>query len=488
MEPGNRQQDAREAFDASAFVRRVGEFADSASLIPPQACVLVGVSGGADSVALLTILHELAASDGRDWRLAVAHLNHCLRDSADADEQFVRELAEKLGLECHVDRRDIATEAKETGKTVEEAGRDARLDFFARAADENGYTCVALGHHADDNVETVLHRIFRGTHLRGLGGIAASRQLSRSAELIRPLLQCRRSEIEQFCKARALEWREDETNTDTKYSRNFIRHELLPLLRDKLNPRVDEAISRLALFASQADQFLRSRAMELLIDEQNHGPDYTGFNTALLTDEPEILQRCVLKLVVEDQGVPLKAMTYDHYQQLAAICRPDGPTSMQLPGGFEAFVENGMLMIALRGSCGEVEDSPVELNANSTALCAGGEIHCDSATFDADQFAEHCTNRPGGVELIDADKVTLPLTVRHRRDGDRFNPLGLGGTQSVSDFLTNSKLTRADRESVRCICDSKGIVYLAPLRIDERVKVTDKTKRILRIDASDLVV
>ncbi len=488
MEPGNRQQDDRNTFDASAFVRRVGEFADSASLIPPQTCVLVGVSGGADSVALLTILHELAASDGRDWRLAVAHLNHGLRDNAAADEQFVRELAEKLALPCYVEHRDIAGEAKSSGKTIEEAGRDARLDFFARAADQNGYTCVALGHHADDNIETVLHRIFRGTHLRGLGGIAASRQLDLGVELVRPLLQCRRSEIEQFCKARGLEWREDETNTDVKYSRNFIRHELLPLLREKLNPRVDEAISRLALSACQADQFLRSRAMELLIDEQEGVGDYTGFNTALLADKPEILQRCVLKLVVEGQGVPLKAMTFDHYQQLAAICRPDGPTGMQLPGGFEAFVENGMLMIALGGSCGEVEDSPVELNANSTALCAGGEIHCDSAAFDAERFAEHCRNRPGGVELIDADKLTLPLTIRRRSDGDRFNPLGLGGTQSVSDFLTNSKLTRTDRESVRCICDSKGIVYLAPLRIDERVKVSDKTKHVLRIDASDLVV
>ncbi len=228
--------------------------------------------------------------------------------------------------------------------------------------------------------------------------------------------------------------------------------------------------------------------MNLLAAGQKQRADYTGFNTVLLIDEPEILQRCVLKLVIEGQGVPLKAMTFEHYEQLAAICHPSGPASMQLPGGFEAFVENEILMIALRGSCGEVEDSPVELNANSTALCAGGEIHCDSAAFDAEQLAEHCKNRPEGVELVDADKLTLPLTVRRRCDGDRFIPLGLGGTQSVSDFLTNSKLTRTDRDSVRCICDSKGIVYLAPLRIDERVKVTDKTNRILRIDASDLVI
>ncbi len=312
MEAGNRQQDNREAFDASAFVQRVGKFVDSASLIPPQARVLVGVSGGADSVAMLTVLHELAASDGRDWRLAVAHLNHCFRDSADTDEQFVRELAEKLALPCYVDRRDVAAEAKAAGKTFEEAGRDARMEFFAHTAAQQEIPCVAVGHHEDDNIETVLYRIFRGTHLRGLSGIAASRQLSRSAELIRPLLQCRRSEIEQFCRDRKLKWCDDETNTDTKYRRNFIRHELLPLLRDKLNPRVDEAISRLALSASQADQFLRSRAMELLTDEQNQGPDYTGFNTALLTDEPEILlgvPQLTRQLITAGVKVPPGALT-----------------------------------------------------------------------------------------------------------------------------------------------------------------------------------
>ena len=500
MGPGNRQQGDREVFDASGFVRRVGEFIDSAGLIPPQAKVLAGVSGGADSVALLAILHELAGQDERGWQLSVGHLNHGLRESAEEDEQFVRQLAEKLGLPCHVETRDVAAEAAEAGKTVEEAGRDARMEFFARIAAEQGIPCVAVGHHADDNVETVLHRIFRGTHLRGLAGIPASRRIGGGVQLIRPLLNFRRSEVEQFCTERGLEWCTDETNADLKYTRNVIRHELLPLLRDKLNPRVEEAIERLSEGAGRTEDYLQWQARELLYSAGwKEGCGGFEFDVELFADEPPVIRAYAMRLVAEDAEVPFAQMTAERFAELARLCDLDGPVAVALPGNFVARRAGTKISICQALSSEPPEhrivtlplDGEVDIGEGKTIACSldmQARITYLLPRLRGQQRVADKASKPPGEEFIDADKVEGELICMGRQPGDRFRPLGCHGSQTVSDFLTNSKSSIRQRESVRCICDSKGIVYLAPLRIDERVKVTEKTKRILFIDASSLVV
>ncbi len=247
--------------DPSKFVARVRACIRRHALLDAPAApgagperVLVGVSGGADSVALVLALHDLGRS-GLAVALAVAHLHHGLRETtADEDEVFVKNLAAKLGLPCTVNRADVRAEAERDGVGIEEAARNARRRFLIAAARSADARKVALGHTADDRAETVLFNILRGTGLEGLAALGPHTILAPEDEIaiIRPLLDVSRAEVRAFLEVRGQAWREDETNEDPAFARNRLRREVLPLLREAANPKVDEALLRLADQASDA--------------------------------------------------------------------------------------------------------------------------------------------------------------------------------------------------------------------------------------------
>jgi len=468
------------------LLEAVARFIDARELIRPSEGVVVGVSGGADSVALLDVLRKLSGRDDRNWRLTVAHVHHGLREAADADERFVADLSAAWNLPFVSVRRDVAAEARRTGGGVEEVGRAIRYDFLRDVAVEAGAACVAVGHHADDNVETILHRIFRGTHLRGAAGIAACRELSGSrVRLIRPLLSSRREQIERYCRGADLNWRTDETNADVRYRRNFIRHELLPLLRRRVNPRADEALLRLARAAGEAEEYLTAEALSVLQEaRRQRAPRHLELDLATIARRPDILRRYVIREALAGMHLPFRKMSEVRLAELSAMFEASGPSGVALPGGFVARRLSGRIIISPPQGPVEVDGETVSLACpGCTDLGGGRRIVCEILTFDQPAFDEHCrANRPG-VELLDADEVRGPLVCRPRRRGEKFHPLGCAGRQSVGDFLSNLKVRRAGRAQVRCICDDAGIVYLAPLRIDERAKITCRTRRMLRITA-----
>jgi len=268
--------------DPSKFVARVGACIRAHGLLPsvrkgtgPEP-VVVGVSGGADSVAMLLALHDLARSDFA-VALTVAHLHHGLRENtADEDRLFVENLAKRLGLPCTVNRADVRAEAERDGVGIEEAARNARRRFLIGAARRAGARKVALGHTADDRAETVLFNILRGTGLEGLATLGPHAPLpsptesptrqsrfgdgagrgGEAIEIIRPLVDLSRAEVRAFLEARGQAWREDETNADPAFARNRLRREVLPLLREAANPKVDEALLRLADQAGDAADVL----------------------------------------------------------------------------------------------------------------------------------------------------------------------------------------------------------------------------------------
>ncbi len=464
----------------------VARFIDSHDLIASGAGVLVGVSGGADSVALLAVLRDLASQGQRRWRLTVAHMHHGLREDADADAEFVAELAGKWDLPCVIERRDVAAEARRRRIGIEEAGRTLRYAFLGRTADRAGASYVAVGHHADDNVETILHRILRGTHLRGLAGMLPARKLEGSEILlVRPLLTCRRQQIEAFCHQRGLKWRTDATNMDVRYQRNFIRHELLPLLRDKLNPRVDEALLRLAAAADQAESYLLAQAQALLDSAKRQGPQGAlVLDRASIACQPDVVRKVILRRALEELRAPLGGVTAERFEQLSALFNPAGPAAVALPGKLLARREGDRIVIAPAGKAQEAAPAGVSLFCPGlTELADGLRVTCEIQPLETSDFGTHRRHHRQGVELLDADLIRGALVCRPRRDGDVFHPLGCSGRQSVSDFLTNLKLSSEDRTRVRCVCDEAGIVCLMPLRIDERVKVTPQTHRVLRITA-----
>lgn len=465
------------------MVAAAAAFIDDRRLIAPGDHVLVGVSGGCDSVALLGVLRTLAGRDGRRYRLTVAHLNHCLREGADADEQFVADMSRQWDIPCITDRRDAASEAKRIGGGVEQAARKLRYGFFRETADRVGAARVAVAHHADDNVETILHHILRGTHIRGLTGIPATRPLGRGgAMLVRPLLPLRRTEIQAYCRRNDLQWVTDETNRDTTYRRNFLRRELLPLLRDRINTRVDDALLRLGSAAGEVEDFISHQGAEaagraILAANGRR----VVLDAKQLAREHPVLLAYVFRQVLEKLGVAMRRIDSGRLGELGELVSGKGPAAVALSGGFIARRQRGQIVIEVPAEPVAMGIVPLECPGRCD-LGDGRQIVCETAPLEKQAFARHRRTNPPGVEMLDADQVNGPLIARPRRDGDAFVPLGAPGRQSVSNFLTNCKLPIALRERVICICDGSGIVYLAPLRIDDRLRVTDATRRVLRIE------
>jgi tRNA(Ile)-lysidine synthase len=291
--------------------------------------VLAAVSGGADSVALLRALD--LATINRPGRLVVAHFNHRLRNEADDDELFVHELAERLNVQCIVGRSEPQTAAG----GIEEAARQARYEFLRATAAEAGARYVVTAHTADDQAETVLHRIVRGTGIAGLAGMRRARPLCPGVTLIRPLLCVRRSELLVYLQTLAQPFREDTTNAERRFTRNRLRHELLPHLAREYNPNVVEALLRLSRLAGETQSIVDERVAELVRDVRFES-NRVSFEIARFAAEPHYLIRELLVLAWRRQGWPEQAMGFDEWELLAdlILSRDTKPGMLRLlPGG-----------------------------------------------------------------------------------------------------------------------------------------------------------
>jgi len=486
-EPDPTTKPPQQTQTSDEFIRQVEEFVDRRRLISNGQAIVVAVSGGCDSVALLAVLRELAARPNRRWELSVAHLNHRLRADADADAAFVCDLAERWHLPCVLEAIDVAAVAAERAMSVETAARAVRYEFLTKVAQRMGAVAIATGHHADDNVETVLQRIVRGTHLRGLRGIPAQRPLASApgVRIVRPMLGVRRDQIEQYCLSRGLSWRTDSTNADTVYRRNFIRHELLPLLRDRMNPRVDDALLRLAGAVGDAEDHLAETGRQLLDDARRDGrdPDRLVLDANRLADAPTV-QRCyALRAGLEALNAPLGDLTAGQLADLAALPAEQPPAAISLPGNILARREADELILQPAPGPVETPSWHIRLPVGAVVTLPDGRIvRCEEIPFDQAGFAEYCAKTPGGVQWLDADYVRGAMTLRPRRDGDAFVPLGAPGRQTVSNFLTNAKLSISRRREVFVLADEQGVIYVAPLRAADHTRIRESTRRVLRIE------
>ena len=320
--------------------------------------VVAAVSGGPDSVALLHAL--VAARDSRPFPITIAHLNHQLRGAeSDADQEFTAALHARLAsagvpaLGLRVGRVDAAAEARAAGANLEATARRVRYAWLAETAREAGARWVATGHTADDQAETVLHRLLRGTGLQGLRGIAARRELAPGVGVVRPLLQTTRAEVVAYLSALNEPYRVDSTNSDPSYTRNRIRSELLPLLAGRYNPAVARVLGRLAAQADEVYRDEEAAAVSLLsAAELPRAGTMLVFDRARLAATPRRLTRASLRLAWTREGWPLDAMNYDAWERLAGLVYGDGRTA-DLPGGVRARVRERILQLAPPGSVGD---------------------------------------------------------------------------------------------------------------------------------------
>jgi tRNA(Ile)-lysidine synthase len=310
--------------------------------------VLIAVSGGADSVALVRALVALKTEGaGRLW---VAHFDHQLRGAdSDADCQFVVELCQRLDIGCRLGRQDVRAAAQQHGDGLEAASRDARYEFLQATAEEVGARYVAAAHTADDQAETILHRIVRGTGVAGLAGIPRVRALGPATTLIRPLLDLRRTDVEQYLSRLGQPFRQDGSNLDASYTRNRIRHELLPLLADNYNPSVIDSLLRLGRLAAEAQQAIEPQVARLYSAAVTQVAASVAVACLPLAGEPRHLVREVLLLVWREQGWPLQSMGFDEWQRLAQlIAQPASAaeTRQILPGNISAQKTGERLVLA----------------------------------------------------------------------------------------------------------------------------------------------
>ncbi len=314
--------------------------------------VLLAVSAGADSVALLRAAMATKSKAGGRGRVFVAHLNHALRGAeADADEAWLKALCERLNLPLEVGLSDVAKLAAEQGDGLEASARTARYDFLRNTAERLGARLVATAHTRDDQVETILHRIVRGTGLAGLAGISSTRPLSPSVTLVRPLLDATRQDVLDYLAALGQDYRSDSSNDDLRFTRNRLRLELLPLLREQYNAEADAALLRLAAQARDAQQ---------LVAELAGGParkcvspsegNAVRIDCRPLCGQPPLVIREVCKIAWTDAGLPLQAMGFEQWQQLADLVRGDGGlAAVNLPGNVRARRDGYYLLLERLG-------------------------------------------------------------------------------------------------------------------------------------------
>lgn len=456
--------------------------------------VVVGVSGGADSMALLTLLVELNQQLGWELSLHVAHLNHQLRGAdAEKDAGFVQAAADSLSLPCTIETRDIKALAAAEPRGIEEVGRRERYAFFERVCLQVGSKLVAVGHHADDNAETILHRILRGTGLRGLVGIPRRRPLSQGNDvmLVRPLLRLTRQALCAYLADAGIAYREDRTNSTDEPMRNRIRNVLMPLVEEQFNPQVRDALTRLGEQAQWVEEYL-SETVQLTFESLiiSRTDQEVVLNTDALSRKSRIVQTELIRLAYRSFGLGEQHLSFAHLAAaLDLIADPASGKQLQLPGGMTIDKRYHRLVFSLPS------DEPRETIASEIAVHLPGQtllpirrlrIECvvDDVTPDDVRRLRHagCSME----ECIDYDAVHPPLVVRKRRAGDRFFPLGAPGSKKLSDFLIGAKVDPRVRERVAVLCDQLGPIWIIGHRIDDRVKLTALTKRALRLRAEPL--
>ena len=441
--------------------------------------ILVAVSGGPDSTALLEIL--IALRPDYDLDLHVAHLNHMLRPDAADDAEFVRALAGERGLPVIVESVDVPALVKSRKLSVEEAARNARREFLLRTAEAAHAQRIALGHHADDRVETVLMRILRGTGVDGLAGIRPV-----ALPFIRPFFDATRAQIEAYLHERGLPYREDPSNRDPAFLRNRIRREIVPRLED-MQPGFRAAVLRLSELAERDSAWMFVEASTYLVQKAivEQTPQRVTLRLAALSRVMvPAMRRRVLR---EAMRLIFGRMTDVEQTHVDAVMRllAEGRSGacVHLPHGL--IVERGYGTLVLRigesGAAEAVGEFVLEVPGGTEVPPLGISIRAELLLR---RQAPSPTEEPPNVAQLDCATTPQPLVVRTWRRGDRFTPLGMSGSMKLHDFFVNERVPRREREKIPLLTAGGRIAWIVGYRIDDAFKVTDATTTVLRIEAA----
>jgi tRNA(Ile)-lysidine synthase len=432
--------------------------------------VIIGLSGGADSTALLDLLANLP---DMPLRLIAAHLNHCLRSAdSDVDEAFCRALAERYMIPFESRRIDVQGYADDNALNLEDAGRRARIAFFDELLAVHQASAVALAHHADDQAETVLMRLLRGSGLTGLSGMS----YRNSRGYVRPMLGITRAEIEAHLLARGLTWREDASNLDRTFLRNRIRHELLPLL-EQYNPAIRSGLATTAGIVSSENEFLTEQA-SLAVDQISH---MTGQNISCSIDQLGSfhisLQRRIIRQMLSRLQGNLEQISYHHIDAIRHMIMSTRPnSSISLPKNIIVSKEYDTVNF-------RIKDSGHQQQFHSMIPCPGiYRLPCNyELTVEQVAFPERVDETSGSTAFIDLDKAPFPWHVRTFRSGDRIQQLGMTGRKKVQDIFIDNKIPPLQRKSTPLVFCKEELIWVCGLRTSHRTRLDNKSSSIIRM-------
>lgn len=436
------------------------------NLLEERDSVLIALSGGPDSIFLFEFLFKYQ----RKFKIEIAafHLNHNLRGKESVlDEKSCRRYAFEKNIRYYSSSRNVTLFAKKNKISIEEAGREIRYTELLKCADKNNFNKIATAHIADDNTETVLLNLIKGTGLKGLSGIPVKR-----GKIIRPLLALSKKEILEYLHKKNIEYRTDKSNQESNYERNFLRNEVIPLISEKLNPQFNTAVSRNSEILRKVSSYLEDQILST-IDEITRTS-----NKQLIVDLNK-LKNFDSRLI----GILLKEILYRHFkEELDSKNISDIEGLITKQPGKEIILSNGLKAVRERNSIIFCREKPAK-SASETLIKIGEKIHLKTKSFSISQVPVSKIRFGNSVmrEYISADNLKGDLIIRTWKNGDRFYPLGMKNSKKISDFLNEQKVDSHIKKDQLVLTNSGNIIWVVGLRIDDRYKITDETKEVLKL-------
>lgn len=454
------------------------KYIEDNSLINKDDGIVIGLSGGPDSVCLLHLL--CSVREELNLKLAAAHINHMIRgEEADGDEEYSRQLCEKFDVDFFALRKDVEGYAKEKGMSSETAGRKVRYDFFNEVLKKKGYSKIATAHNANDQAETILLRIMRGTGLDGLAGIPVKRE----NKYIRPILFMKREEVEEYCKKNNLEPRIDATNLEKLYSRNKVRLDIIPYMKENFNKDVVEAINRMALLLQDDNKFIVEEVNKVYKEYCIEKTDKVIIQKEVFNKNSAIIGRIIRKSIKKVNGnqydVELK-----HIKEIENIQKVSTNKTVDLPYGI--FAENvyGDIHIKLKKF--------IKSNKYDELVYEKELIDEETIEFNGYTFSFKVLNNMENIQFtknncikyFNYDKINGNIIIRQRKNGDKMNPFGMKGNKKLKDIFIDMKVPKEERELIPVIQFGDDIAWLVSLKLSNKFRVTNDTRKILKIEFS----
>ncbi len=443
--------------------------------------VLVGVSAGPDSVCLLYVLKELR--EEYNLSLHIAHLHHGFRGSeADEDVRFVKAIGDSLGIPLHIEYVDIPSYIKRARLSKQAGAREVRYKFFYRVAEEIGADKIALGHTADDQIETFLMRVIKGSGPHGLAGIPPVRD-----KVIRPVIEIYREEIKEYLSERDIRYRIDSSNLSPVYLRNKIRLELIPYLSKEYNPNIIDTLMRnLKILRDEdifLDEYVEKKYPDLLISESK---GHVRFDMEKLASIARPIRRRVLRRAVESIiGEGVVVLSFKHVEDSLSLLDNERGGEIHLPCGIIVRKDRKTFGVYLKSEVTPIPSYAYNIAVPGDTLIPEAGVTIRTAILTSpDKGVKGEKDGNKYKTCFDMGKFSLPLIVRNRRSGDLFCPQGMGGKKKkIKEYFIDQKIPREERERIPILTSPEGILWIIGYRADERFMVTAATEKILEVRA-----